>query len=162
VDPLSIGWLPGGTGGGVGYLYDQFAPAIAAEADGDARNLDGAALQVAIWKVEYDNGGLLTSGHFEMADSSDPNSVQHQVFARATQYLGTYDGSQSADATWYDAVAHPVVSGYTTNQNMIGPPTLTITSVAPEPSTLVLATLGAASGLAYALARRRRAPSPLT
>ena len=158
VTPLPIASLSGGNGAGVGYLYHEFASTIANESSGAARNIDGAALQVALWKVEYDNGGALGSGHFAMADSGNTNSVQHLVFARATQYLSTYDGSQSADATWYQAVSHPSSNGFSMNQNMIGPPPSGPPVPTPEPGTIVMAALGAAGLLIHA--RRRGRPSP--
>jgi hypothetical protein len=163
VNPLPISALTGGNGTGVGYLYDEFAVAVDSEADGPSKNIDGAALQVAIWKTEYDNGGSLTSGNFQMADSSDPNSIQHLVFARATQFLSSYDGSESGAATWYQAVEHPIVSGYSTNQNMIGPDTNSTQDVpAPEPSSIAMASLGALGMVAYAWRRGGLRRSPLT
>jgi hypothetical protein len=66
-----------------------------------------------------------------MTDSSNPNSIQHEVFAQATSYLSGYKGSQSGNATWYEAVSHPVVDGVTTNQNMIGPATVSIQGIRP-------------------------------
>jgi hypothetical protein len=150
VNALPIASLTGGNGAGVGFLYDQFATTIANEASGSTKNVDGAALQVAIWKVEYDNGGALTSGHFQMADSNHLNSIQHEVFAQATIYLSAYNGSQSGGATWYEAVSHPVVDGVTTNQNMIGPATVSIQRIpTPEPSSIVMASIGTLAVLAY-------------
>jgi hypothetical protein len=163
VNPLPISALTGGNGAGVGYLYDEFAATVAGEADGPSKNIDGAALQVAIWKTEYDNGGSLTSGNFQMADSSDPNSIQHLVFAGATQFLSTYDGSQSGDATWYPAVEHPIVYSYSTNQNTIGPGTDSTQDIAaPEPSSIVMASLGALGMVAYAWRTGGIRSAPLT
>jgi hypothetical protein len=156
VNALPITSLTGGNGAGVGFLYDQFATTIADEANGASKNIDGAALQVAIWKVEYDNGGPLSSGHFQMADSSNRYSIQHEVFAQATSYLSAYNGSQAGDATWYEAVSHPVVSGVTTNQNMIGPATISTQGIpTPEPSSIVMAGVGMIAVLAYARRTRR-------
>jgi hypothetical protein len=156
VNPLPIETLgpPGGHGAGVGFLYDKFDPQIAAESSGTNKTLDGAALQVAIWKVEYDNGGPLNKGHFTLQDSSDKSSVQHQVFARATAFLSFYDGSQTGDATWFKALEHPTVDCISYNQNMVGPPTDPPIPT-PEPATFVTSGLGAL-GLALFGWRRRQ------
>ncbi len=167
VNPVPIADLTSGSGGngsGVGYLYDQFAPVVAAMSPGQAQNIDGAALQVAIWKVEYDNGGPLTTGNFTVRDSSNPSSVQHQIFQEATYFLSFYNGTQSGDALWLAALTHPLSkSGVPINQDLIGPvdpgsqaqlPPL----AAPEPATIISGALGALGLLAYRWRVRRRRP----
>jgi hypothetical protein len=162
VDRIPIAQLgpPGGNGAGVGYLYDKVDPTIAAEAAGRARDIDGAALQVAIWKVEYDNGGSLLSGSFTMDDSRNRDSIQHKVFERATQYLSLYDGSQSGDATWFRALEHPTVCDVSYNQNLVGPESGPPIVPTPEPATWVSAGLGILVMSAYGWRRRRQKARP--
>ncbi len=139
----------GGNGGAIGDLYSLYAASVNS-------SVQGAALQVAIWKVEYDDSANLATGNFRFADSADPNSIQHQVYVQVTADLAGFDGSQwSSDATLLAATSHPD-SLY---QDLVGPGSLQgffspkVASV-PEPSSilLMLAGLGGSS-----LALRRRA-----
>jgi hypothetical protein len=158
VDSLPIAQLgpPGGHGAGVGYLYDTIDPKIAAEPAGTTKIIDGAALQVALWKVEYDNGGPLATGSFTMQDSRDVSSIQHKVFARATEFLSLYNGSQSGDATWFRALEHPTDCAISYNQDMVGPCSNPPVVPTPEPSTLLTGGLGIVGLSAYGWRRKRR------
>ena len=139
----------GGNGGAIGYLYSQFAAAV-------TDRIEGAALQIAIWKVEYDNSPNFGTGNFQFADSSDPNSDQHQVFVQASAYLAGFDGTQSSgDATLFRATSHP----NSLYQDLVGPgsiPGFVVPNVSavPEPSSIVLVLSGLGG---VALVRRRRA-----
>jgi hypothetical protein len=153
VNPLPIAQLgpPGGNGAGVGFLYQTLASVVSTD-------IQAAALQIAIWKVEYDNGGSLNNGHFTLHDSS-PTSDQHLVYVQATAYLALYNGTQTGQATLLQATSHPYNGTYYLNQDLVGPASESIASVSsPEPNTIAAATLGAslAIGLSYRRRIRRR------
>jgi hypothetical protein len=160
ITPLPIAQLNStgaGNGAGVGFLYQTLASQVNTD-------IQAAALQVAIWKVEYDNGGSLLIGNFTVKDSSDLNSNQHLLYAQATTYLGQYNeynGTQPDQATWLKATIHPLSGPYSLNQDLVGPASVSIASLStPEPSTMAAAAFGAslAIGLAY---RRRTGRSPI-
>jgi hypothetical protein len=143
--PSMGGGPTGGNGAGVAYLYDKNAAAASTD------HWKAAGLQAAIWSVEYGQGFKVTD-----APSTDGYSGSDQ--ARATywmnQFLKDYQehGLHSDfDATWYQA--EHVGNLF---QDLVGPsrehgdfrPT-------PEPSSLLMAGMGAGIGL-IALVRKRR------
>ncbi len=138
----------GGNGGAIAYLYSQFAASV-------STGIQGAALQIAIWKVEYDDSGNLATGNFRFADSADLNSVQHLVYAQATAFLAGFDGTQTSDnATFLMATSHPNAL----YQDLVGPAiipgvVLPNTAAVPEPASVVLMLSGLG---AVALTSRRR------
>jgi PEP-CTERM motif len=162
--PSGVGAL-GGDGAGIGWLYATGEAKILGET-GSQAVIDGAGLQVALWKMAYDGLSAspnrllnLASGNFQFLDSADPNSNQHLVFEAATSFLASYDGTQSDPATflrvtdhgpdnslWQDLVAPPM-----------GPSNSSQVTPVPEPSALALAGVGAA--VLFALLRRRKRPS---
>jgi len=149
VNPLPIAALsnPAGHGEGVGFLFQNFAPLV-------ANSIDAAGLQVALWKLEYDNGGSLMSGHFTMPDSTDLTSNQHLVFAKATLDLSAYHGTETGEATWLEATSHPNDGRYDLYQNLVGPAAI----LTPEPPTITKAILGL--GFLVGLVRKRMRQTP--
>jgi hypothetical protein len=128
----------GGNGAGVGYLYDTYASAVTSD-------VQGSGLQIAIWKVVYDNGGALETGNFQFADSGPVGGTQDLVYQQAKAYLSTYNGTQSGQASWLAATSHP----NNFNQDLVGP-------AVPEPSTLAVFGIGGL-GLVWFAKRRRSA-----
>ena len=124
--------------------------------------IDGAALQVALWKMAYDGASAspghpldLSSGNFRFLDSTDLTSNQHMVFAAAASFLAGYDGTESAPATFLSVTDHG--SDNSLWQDLVAPPfgpdhTPNFTPV-PEPSALALAGIGLA--IVLAISRRR-------
>jgi hypothetical protein len=146
--PIALLASPGGNGAGVGFLYQTLGSKVSSD-------IQAAALQVAIWKVEYDNGGSLTSGHFTVQDSSDLTSAQHLLFFQATADLATYSGTQTGEATWLQATTHPNNGTYLLNQDLVGPASVSIASLpSPEPNTMAAAALGASFAIGMAYRRR--------
>lgn len=147
--PIALLEHPGGNGAGVGFLYQTFAGVVATP-------VERAALQVAIWKVVYDNGGLLATGRFTVEDPAKLESDQHRVFAKATEYLSAYDGTDAGFGTWLKATTHPKVGGTWLHQDLVGPATLlapTIVST-PEPPTVAAGLIGSAIVVGLTLRRR--------
>jgi hypothetical protein len=138
---------PGGNAGAIGYLYDKFASQVTTA-------IEGAALQVAIWKVDYDDNNSLSTGSFRFAPSCDPKSVQSQVYDQAMIYLAGFNGTQaSTGATYLMATSHP--NGL--NQDFVGPGgSVSPFTVVPEPSSIVLVVAGLGLGAAGARGARRK------
>ncbi len=157
----------GGDGAGLGWLY-QTGEARLAHETGTQAVIDGAGLQVALWKMAYDGSGAspsmpidLTSGTFRFLDDADHSSNQHLVFASASSFLAGYDGTQSDPATFLRVTDHgPDGSLY---QDLVAPPfgpgfTPSFTPV-PEPSSLALIGIGAGIFLAF-LHRKGKSRAP--
>jgi hypothetical protein len=147
VTPTPISQLPGGHGVEVAYLYDRFATRVHDGQPDDV--IRGAALQVAIWTAEYTN---------RVAILDAPTGPQHEVYEWVQTYLDSFSRyhGQPAQAAWLDSVNHPAnpynPSGNGLNQNLLGPRRYL---PSPEPSTFLLATLAALSGLGCVWARAR-------
>lgn len=110
------------------FLYDTFKDAV-------TNNIQGAALQVAIWEVVDDFGGSLdlTNGVFRLLNNA-------AVGAQANAYLGALPG----DLSGYNTTSFVIKSGWEPrSQNLI----------APEPGMLAVIGLG----MPLLLIRRRLA-----
>ncbi len=162
VSPSGTGAL-GGDGAGLGWLYVTGESRLMTES-GPQSIIDGAGLQVALWKMAYDGASvtpghplILATGNFQFLDSSDLSSTQHQVFAAASTFLAGYNGTQSDPTTFLRVTDHG--SGNYLWQDLIGPVfgpgnTPQIAAV-PEPSALALVGIGAAALFAIGWRRRR-------
>jgi PEP-CTERM motif len=141
--------ITGGNGGAIAYLYSQFASTV-------ATSVQSAALQIAIWKVDYDDSGDLATGNFQFADSSDPNSIQHQVFVQTSAYLAGFDPTLSTgEATLFRATSHPddLYQDLVAPENVYA--SLVLNAAVPEPSSMAMMLSGlVVAGLV--VARRRR------
>ena len=121
----------GGHGDAIGALYSRFV------AD-DSDRIKAAALQLAIWKVEYDGTTSLSTGYFQFADSSDPSSDQHLVYAQLMSDFNGFDpDTAEGPGTLLAATSHP--NGL--YQDLVGPAQSNQldTLATPEPATLTLA-----------------------
>ncbi len=141
----------GGNGGAIGYLYSTYDAAA-------TTRIQGAALQVAIWKLEYDNNNSLSTGNFRFADSSVLTSDQHLVYTQAMAYLAGYNGTQSSNnALLFAATAHP--NGL--YQDLVGPsvafPNIVTNASVPEPASMAMVGLGLGVAGIAGLRKRRRA-----
>ncbi|HMS54495.1 MAG TPA: PEP-CTERM sorting domain-containing protein [Fimbriimonadaceae bacterium] len=97
-------------------------------------NMKGAALQLAVWDIVYDNGDGLDAGSFK-------SSASGSLLTQTNSYLAASFGNTSSNANWFQAVSHGNANNR--NQNYMG--------TVPEPSSIAVIAVGA-----FALLRRRR------
>jgi hypothetical protein len=117
------------SGNKVAWLYNKFASTV-------TTNVQGAALQVAIWEALYDSTADLSTGFYRIDGS------QTAVLTQANAYLSAMNSQYTpgSTATWFDAT--PV------GQDVIGPAAI------PEPG---LMSLLAGTGMSGLILLRRRA-----
>jgi hypothetical protein len=162
--PPSGSGAVGSDGAGIGWLFQTGEARLATES-GPQAVIDGAGLQVALWKMAYDGDSAsptspldLALGNFQFLDSSNLGSNQHLVYASATSFLAGYDGIQSADATFLRVTDHG--PNGTLYQDLVAPPSrpgIVPLVAVPESSSLALACAGVGAAAVLGLARRRAA-----
>lgn len=113
----------------IAWLLDNITPTTPVE---------GAALQVAIWKIQVDGGGSFTTGQVQQpTDSSDMTPTTQAVLNDAEAYLSASVGQSSDSAFVYENVSLSDGSPAQTLEGLEflddGP------QPAPESSTFVLA-----------------------
>ena len=129
----SISSLAGGYGAYVGSLYANFASSATTATD-------KAALQLAIWKTEYDGANATSNtGHFVVT------SAAQDVINQAVYYY-TNNKLVANDVSYLQ-----VVSGQP-GQSLVGP-SLAPAAV-PEPASVVMLGMGLAAAVGTALRRR--------
>ncbi len=144
------------SGAQVAYLYDTFVGSVGNDA------VKGAALQIAIWEVEYDYTGSgvthgidLNDGAFKFtsvrgddAGGTEYNNILAQLTNTGhTGYLDNVPTSFSGTAKFLEA-NHPTGN---TGQSLIGPANV------PEPGMVSLMASSLVGMSAFALRRRRKA-----
>ena len=147
---VGAGNNPGGHAGQIGYLFDKYAAGVSTA-------IQGAALQIAIWKVDYDNSNNFSTGSFQFAATpGNAGSIQSQVFAQATADLAGFDGTQTSNnADYFQAVSHP----NSRNQDFVGayyPSISPNTGMVPEPSSILLVVAGLGTVGVFGARGRRR------
>jgi len=138
VNVTAISTLAGGNGAYVGSLYANFA-AKATSA------VNSAALQLAIWKTEYDGPNATNNcGHFVLL--SAPQAVIDQA-------IFYYENNKlvANDIAYLQTVAG------TEGQSLVGPGT----NAVPEPASVAMLGLGLVAGVGGTI-RQRRATRRLT
>lgn len=88
-------------------------------------NVKGAALQLAVWDIVYDNGDGLSAGAFK-------SSASGSLLSQTNSLLAASHGNTSSNASWFQAVNHGNQNNR--NQNFMG--------TVPEPSSVALVALG--------------------
>ena len=132
VDVKAITTLGGGYGSNVGSLYANFAA-------GATSFVDQAALQLAIWKTEYDGPNATSNtGHFVV------NSASQAVLDQAVFYY-THNTLVPTDG-----VSYLQVEPGTPGQSLVGP------AAVPEPASMVMLGMGLAAGVGCSVRRRLR------
>jgi PEP-CTERM motif len=132
--PISGPGATGGNGAGVGYLYDKDAPGASND------RVKAAALQVAIWTLEY--GGAFADTDTPLVNGTLQQQVAYQANLYLTDYTNNHVGAPN-DATWFKANPHNGVL----YQDLVGPGTVTVTVATPEPSTVLAAGIGILASL---------------
>jgi hypothetical protein len=140
--PISGPGATGGNGAGVGYLYNTDA----AGASND--RVKAAALQVAIWTLEY--GGAFVDTDTALINGNLQQKVAYQAKLYLNDYTANFHAGPGNDAIWYKANPH----NGTLYQDLVGPGSVTVTFATPEPSTLLAAGIGILASLG--LWHRRR------
>jgi hypothetical protein len=134
-------------GAQVAYLANTFGANLSHIQNPVQRNIQAAALQIAIWSEIYNQDNGFTSGAFRfvLSGTNDPYyALDSAIAAAASTYLADAR-HQSAFSLWYDA--SPSGQGQRRGESMVlaDPP-----PVAPEPPTMVLFALGLVClGFAY-------------
>ncbi len=106
----------------IGQMYNKYTGGLA---DG----IDGAGLQMAIWKTLMDGTTDFTTGHFIDTDLG----ADAAILAKANFYLTSDLTGTSDHAAWLKAVTHPDH----TRQDMVGP-----CGAVPEPASVAALALG--------------------
>lgn len=109
------------------WVFNNYASAVDS-------NVKGAALQLAVWDIVYDNGDGLDAGAFK-------SSASGSLLSQTNSLLAASHGNTSSNANWFQAVSHGNQNNR--NQNYMG--------TVPEPSSVVLVALGV-----LGLLRRRK------
>jgi hypothetical protein len=113
------------------WLYNTYLPQVNAASN---KNVYGAALQLAIWDVMLDGGNGLTSGTFQKDPTvTDPNQLA--AYTLAASMIQASQGQSMLNAAVLLNVAGP--NGSQTLITAAG-----ALDPAPEPSTLVLISVG--------------------
>jgi hypothetical protein len=138
-------------GAQVAYLANTFGAKLSHIQNPVQRNIQAAALQIAIWSEISNQVNGFTSGAFRfvLAGTNDPYyALDSAIAAAASTYLADAR-NQSAVSLWYDA--GPNGWGLRRGQSMVlaDPP-----PVAPEPPTMILFALGLVC-LGFAYQRKR-------
>ncbi len=138
-----------------------------------SNSVNSAALQIAIWEVEYDtaasNGTYSLTSHDGFYFSTTSDSHSQAALTQAQAYLNDvtgYSTTSHGHTTWVDAnwdtdgthVAMYLTSDPSGTQNQIylgTPPTTPVTTPVPEPSAMTLFGVGLAG--IWRARRRKRA-----
>ncbi len=129
-----------GVGGKVAWLLNSYAPGVSS-------NTEGAALQLAIWELLYDEGFDFSDGLFRVTSASAG------ILSQATEYFNSI-GSKTSEAFWYDTT-HSVNRRQELIGQDLGGPKPEFISTIPEPGSLLL--LGSGLGVfGLAFIRRRK------
>jgi len=133
-------------GGALAYLVNTYDPNVTnAVANNDlaTAKLQAAALQIAIWSVDYNGTGVATDDlanlsagrfYFRAGNTVTPD-IQNQVYMLANQEIASI-GTNVGDANFY-AADHSVAS-----QDLIGPSSINFPASVPEPSSIAMMAVG--------------------